>query len=121
MRTIIEPFRIKMTEALPITTRKLRVARLAAANCNNFLASSENWAERAADLGWNAVALFGCRRHRPLVHLGSAGLLWAINGGRILELHRGWALFALPPNESPRIFDRRRLDAANVTLPWCGT
>ena len=90
-------------------------------DCNNFLTSSENWAERAADLGWDAVALFGCRRHRPLVHLGSAGLLWAINGGRILELHRGWALFALPPNESPRIFDRRRLDAANVTLPWCGT
>jgi hypothetical protein len=90
-------------------------------DCNNFLTSSENWAERAADLGWDAVALFGCRRHRPLVHLGSAGLLWAINGGRILELHRGWAVFELPPNGSQRVFNRRRLDAANVTLPWDGT
>jgi hypothetical protein len=87
-------------------------------DCNNFLASSELWAERAAALGWDAVTLFGCRRHRPLVHLGGTGLLWAINGGRILELHGGWAVFELPPNGSQRIFDRRRVDAANATLPW---
>jgi hypothetical protein len=90
-------------------------------DCNSFLTSSENWVERAADLGWDAVVLFGCRRHRPLVHLGGAGLLWAINGGRILELHRGWAVYELPPNGSRRVFDRRRLDPANVTLPWGGT
>ena len=29
---------------------------------------------------------------RPLDYLGSAGLLWAINGGRLLELHRDWAV-----------------------------
>jgi hypothetical protein len=87
-------------------------------DCNNFLASSEHWAERAAALGWDAVTLFGCRRDRPLVHLGGTGLLWAINGGRILELHRDWADFELPPNGSRRVFDRRRLDAANATLPW---
>jgi tryptophanase len=32
MRTIIEPFRIKMTEALPVTTRGQREARLASAH-----------------------------------------------------------------------------------------
>jgi tryptophanase len=37
MRTIIEPFRIKMTEALPITTRKQREAKLKAAHNNVFL------------------------------------------------------------------------------------
>jgi hypothetical protein len=87
-------------------------------DCNNFLTSSENWAERAAELGWDAVALFGCRRHRPLEHLGGAGLLWAINGGRILELHRGWAVLELPPNGARRIIDGRRVDVANATLPW---
>jgi hypothetical protein len=87
-------------------------------DCDNFLTSSESWAECAADLGWDAVVLFGCRRHRPLVHLGGAGLLWAINGGRILELHRGLAVLELTPNWSRRIIDRRRLDAANATLPW---
>jgi len=42
MRTIIEPFRIKMTEALPITARRLRVARLASANHNVFLLNAED-------------------------------------------------------------------------------
>src|SRR5262249_17269155 len=49
-------------------------------DCHNFLNASENWAERAAELGWDARALFGCHRNYPLMHLGSAGLLWAING-----------------------------------------
>ena len=40
-----------------------------------FLSPSENWAERAYKLGWNATALFGCAPKRPLDYLGSAGLL----------------------------------------------
>jgi tryptophanase len=42
MRTIIEPFRIKMTEALPITTREQREARLVAARYNVFLLDAED-------------------------------------------------------------------------------
>jgi hypothetical protein len=38
------------------------------------------------------MALFGCAPKRPLDYLGSAGLVWAINGGRLLELHRDWAV-----------------------------
>lgn len=90
------------------------------ADCNNFLTANENWAERAARFGWDAVALFGCHRNRPLDHLGRAGLLWVIGGGRLLELHRDWAVIELAANGSRRVFDRRRLDAANVTLPWVG-
>jgi hypothetical protein len=90
-------------------------------DCTKFLASPGEWAERAAALGWDAVALFGCCRHRPLVHRGSAGLFWAINGGRLVELHRDWAVFELAENGSRRIFERRRLDAENVRLPWIGT
>ena len=48
--------------------------------------------ERAARLGWDAMALFGCAPKRPLDYLGSAGRIWAINGGRLLELHRDWAV-----------------------------
>jgi hypothetical protein len=88
------------------------------ADCNNFLAAGEAWAERAAELGWDGLTLFGCRQHRPLEHPGGAGLLWAINGGRLVELHRGWAVFELSANGSQRIFDRRRVHAANVRLPW---
>jgi hypothetical protein len=34
-------------------------------DCDNFLASGDNWADRAADLGWEALTLFGYRQHRP--------------------------------------------------------
>jgi tryptophanase len=42
MRTIIEPFRIKMTEALPMTTRRQREALLATAHNNVFLLDAEH-------------------------------------------------------------------------------
>ena len=87
-------------------------------DCHSFLNSSENWAERAAELGWNARALFGCHRNYPLMHLGSAGLLWAINGGKLVELHRDWAVIELPVNRSQRIFSRRDVAAGKVILPW---
>jgi hypothetical protein len=84
-------------------------------DCTNFVSSS--WAERAAALGWDAVALFGCRRNHPLSYLNSAGLLWALNGGRLIELHRDWAVIDLPVNRSQRIFSRRSVEAG-IILPW---
>jgi hypothetical protein len=88
------------------------------ADCKNFLSAPENWAERAARLGWDARALFACRRNYPLMHLGSAGLIWAIDGGKIIELHREWAVIDRPVNRSQRVFYRRDVDAAEITLPW---
>jgi hypothetical protein len=89
-------------------------------DCHSFLSSSENWAERAATLGWDALTLFGCHRTRPLEHLGTAGLLWAINGGRLVELHRDWAVIERTQDRSRQIHHRRSLNAANVMLPWLG-
>ena len=86
-------------------------------DCQSFLDPSENWAERAAELGWDARALFGCHRNYPLMHLGSAGLLWAINGGKLLELHRDWAVIELPVDRQ-RTFNRRDVAAGKVILPW---
>jgi hypothetical protein len=37
------------------------------------------------------MALFGSAPKRPLDYSGSAGLLWAVNGGRLVKLHRDWA------------------------------
>jgi tryptophanase len=42
MRTIIEPFRIKMTESLPITTRGHRETKLASAHNNVFMLDAED-------------------------------------------------------------------------------
>jgi hypothetical protein len=79
---------------------------------------TEQLASRAAELGWDVMVLFGCAPKRPLDYSGSAGLLWAINGGRLLELHRDWAVIELAANGSRRVFELRRVDAGNVTLPW---
>ena len=87
-------------------------------DCKSFLSSPEKWAERGAGLGWDAMALFGCAPKRPLDYLGSAGLLWAIAGGRLVELHRDWAVIDLAVNRSQRIFYRRNVDPAKITLPW---
>ena len=87
-------------------------------DCKRFLSSSENWAERADQLRWDAMALFGCAPHRPLDYSGSAGLLWAMNGGRLLELHRDWAVIDVPVTRSQRIFSRRSVDAEKIALPW---
>jgi len=89
-------------------------------DCHSFLSSSENWAERAAALGWNALALFGCHRTRPVEHLGSAGLLWVINGGNLLELYRDWVVIERQQDKSRQVYHRRRQDEAHVTLPWIG-
>ena len=43
MRTIIEPFRIKMTEPLKITSAEERVAALAAARYNVFLLDADHF------------------------------------------------------------------------------
>jgi hypothetical protein len=81
--------------------------------------NKENWAERAAGLGWNDLELFGCCR-RPLERLGNAGLLWAINGGRLVELHRDWAVIERASDQSRQVHQRERPKAANITLPWIG-
>ena len=86
-------------------------------DCHIFVRSPGNWAERATSLGWDAMSLFGCRRSRPLEHFGSAGLVWAISAGRVVELRRDWALIERAEDRSRRVYYRRRPDAANA-LPW---
>ena len=88
-------------------------------DCHTFLLAKENWAERAAGHGWNDLELFGCCR-RPLERLGSAGLLWAINGGRLVELRRDWAVIERASDRSQHVHHRERPKAANITLPWIG-
>jgi hypothetical protein len=87
-------------------------------DCARFLSLSEGWAERAAQLGWDAMSLFGCAPRRPLDYSGSAGLLWAVNGGKLVELHRDWAVIDVPVHTRQRIFYRRHVDPAKISLPW---
>jgi hypothetical protein len=85
-------------------------------DCNAFLNSPE--AEHAAELGWDVVALFGCRRNYPLAYLGKAGLMWQVDGGRVVEVHRGWAVIERSVNRLQRTFSRRDNNPQQNTLPW---
>ena len=57
----------------------------------------------------------GMLQNSPAV---DANLLWAVNGGRLVELHRDWAVIDVPVNRSQRVFYRRNVDAAKIRLPW---
>lgn len=45
-------------------------------------------------------------------------LLWAVKGGRLIELHRDWAVIEIPVQARQRTFHRRNVDPAKITLPW---
>ena len=44
------------------------------------------WPAHAAVLGWGPLDLFGCDRERPC--LDHQGLLWLVNRGSVVDLHR---------------------------------
>jgi hypothetical protein len=49
-----------------------------------FLA--RGFAERAKALGWTEPDLFGCDAERPWARIGCLGLIWLLNGDRIVAL-----------------------------------
>jgi hypothetical protein len=87
-------------------------------DCKAFLDPLEGRAERAVERGWNTLDVFGSHPSRPLSYLGIAGLLWSVRGGRVIEIHRDWAVIEYAATGTRRNFDRRRPQQANLTLPW---
>ena len=53
-------------------------------DCGRFL--DGGWGNRAEDLGWGPLELFGCDRVKPFARLDRAGLLWLLNGGKLVAL-----------------------------------
>jgi hypothetical protein len=45
----------------------------------------------AGALGWTAYDLFGCDRDRPFARIGQEGLLWLLNGERLIALSENTA------------------------------
>jgi hypothetical protein len=59
--------------------------------------------------------------YRRLSRYDETGLIWLLRGRPVValvELHRDWALIELGANGSRHVFERRRVDAGRVTLPW---
>lgn len=84
-------------------------------DCGRFL--DGGGAERAAALGWGPLDLFGADRERPFARVDHLGLLWLLNDGAILELHRDRAI--IETTGGVRLAYRRQpVEVGRVVLAW---
>jgi hypothetical protein len=83
--------------------------------CGRFL--DGGWAERAAALGWGPLDLFGCDRERPFARIDHMGLLWLLDGGTVLELHRDHAIIETLGG-ARQTYPRRPVEVGRVVLAW---
>jgi hypothetical protein len=84
-------------------------------DCGRFL--DAGWAARAAVWGWGPFDLFGCDRERPFARVDHMGLIWLVNGGAIVELHRDRAHLKTAGGAF-QTFRRRPIEVGRVALPW---
>jgi hypothetical protein len=75
------------------------------------------WAIRAEVLGWGPLDLFGCDRERPVARIDHAGLLWFINGGKLVELTANMATLETLTG-CRQTYRRRPVEVGQVVLAW---
>jgi hypothetical protein len=76
-----------------------------------------SWAEKATALSWGPLDLFGCDRDRPFARIDHAGLLWLLNGDRLVDLDRHEAVIETRTG-ARQTFRRRPLAVGDVVLAW---
>ena len=84
-------------------------------DCGRFL--DGGWAARAAALGWGPLDLFGCDRERCVVRVDNLGLLWLLNGGKLVELQRDCAVLETAGG-ARQTYRRRPVEVGRVVLAW---
>jgi hypothetical protein len=84
-------------------------------DCGRFL--DAGWADRAVVLGWHPLDLFGCDRERPFARIDRSGLLWLLNGGKLVALTQNTATIETP-TRARQTYYRRPLDADHIVLAW---
>jgi hypothetical protein len=82
-------------------------------DCGRFLDSG--WADRAAAFGWEPLDLFGCNPKRH--HIFPLGLLWEVNGGRLIALHRDGAIIEIKGG-GRQSYRRQPVEVGRVVLAW---
>jgi hypothetical protein len=63
------------------------------------------WAPRAAALGWGPLDLFGCDKARPFARIDHQGLLWLLDGRKLVALTANTA--TIETNSGARLNYRR--------------
>ena len=85
-------------------------------DCGRFL--DDGWADRAAAFGWGPLDLFGCDRERPFARIDHhLGLLWLLNGGTTVELHRDHAIIETAGGAG-QTYRRRPVEIGRIVLAW---
>jgi len=74
------------------------------------------FAEQAAALGWSPHDLFGCDRDRPFARIDRAGLLWLLNGDKLVALTADTA--TIETRTGARQTYRRKPDESGRALAW---
>jgi len=77
---------------------------------------SGDFAAVAAGLGWGPLDLFGCDRDRPFARIDAAGLLWLLNGDRLIALSENTA--AIETRTGARQTHRRKPTEPGRVLAW---
>jgi hypothetical protein len=70
----------------------------------------------AAALGWSPYDLFGCDRDRPYARTDLAGLLWLLNGNRLVALSENTA--TIESRTGTRQTYRRKPSELGRVLAW---
>jgi hypothetical protein len=84
-------------------------------DCGRFL--DGGWAARAAAFGWGPLDLFGCNRERPFARIDHLGLLWLLNGGTVIELHRNKAIIE-KESGTRQTYRRQPVEVGRTVLAW---
>jgi hypothetical protein len=84
-------------------------------NAARFLAGP--FAEQAVGLGWLGPDLFGCDRDRPFARIDQFGLLWLLDGGRLVALTANTAIIKTS-NGSLLTYRRRAVNEPGRVLAW---
>jgi hypothetical protein len=84
-------------------------------DCGRFL--DGDWAAQAAALGWGPLDLFGCDRERPLADDDHAGLLWRVEGGKLVVMSAYAAIIETATGQQ-KTFHRRNNRPGELALAW---
>lgn len=76
----------------------------------------DRWATKAAALGWGPEDLFGAYPRKPFERIEHMGLLWLLNGARVIALTGDTAL--IETAEGARQSYRRKPHVAGRVMAW---
>ena len=84
-------------------------------DCGRFL--DQGWATYAEGLGWGPLDLFGCDRERSPAEGDHAGLLWRIEGGKLIIMSAYAAIIETATGQQ-KTFHRRNNRPGELALAW---